>query len=104
MKEQSYNPNSLFLSSTASNDSGAEETWAVILAGETDQSRRGLLPSGFRGQRPKHFCRTPGSEIVVNQTRKQTTLLFPPEKTLFVVTREHLSYYDEVLRDVPRNK
>jgi mannose-1-phosphate guanylyltransferase len=99
MRELNYKPNSLLSSSTRS---GAEDHWAVILAGGTDRVRHGLTPSWFRGQRPKHFCRTAGSDFVINQTRKQTALVFPPEKTLFVVTREHLSYYDEVLVGVPQ--
>jgi mannose-1-phosphate guanylyltransferase len=101
MKVQSYNHNSVFLSSTARNDSCGEDHWAVILGGTTYQPRRGLARASFRRQRPQHFCRTPGSDFLINQTRKQTALLFPPEKTLFVVTRDHLSYCDEVLPDVP---
>lgn len=98
MKEQSYNHNSLFLSSLSRN---TDDQWAVILAGATDPAGNGVKPAWFRGQRPKYFCRTPGSDFVINHTRKQTALVFPPEKTLFVVTRDHLSYYDEVLADVP---
>lgn len=63
---------------------------------------KSLIPASLRGQRPRHFCRTPGSDIVINQTRRQISLAFPKEKTMFVVSENHLSYCEDVLEDVPR--
>lgn len=74
---------------------------AIVLAGENGfSSSGGLIPAGLRGQRPSQFCRTPGSEIVINRTRKQIEKLFSPENVMFVVTEEHNRYYKEVLSDV----
>jgi mannose-1-phosphate guanylyltransferase len=104
MKVQSYNRNSLFSNSPTRNvltGSDAGNRWAVILAGAADRFPNGLTPAWMRGQRPKQFTRSPGSDIVINQTRAKTALVFPPEKTLFVVSRDHKRYYEEVLADVP---
>ena len=73
---------------------------AIVLAGGNDFSSGGLIPAGLRGQRPKHFCRTPGSEIVINKARKQIEKLFSPQNVMFVVTEDHERYYNEVLSDV----
>lgn len=79
----------------------AENCRAIVLAGGNDYSSvSGLVPAGLRGQRPSHFCRTPGSEIVINRARKQIENLFSPQNMTFVVTEDHERYYKEVLPDV----
>jgi len=78
----------------------AENCRAIVLAGGHDFSSGGLVPAGLRMQRPKHFCRTPGSEIVINKARKQIEKLFSPQNVIFVVTEDHERYYKEVLSDV----
>ncbi len=77
-----------------------ENCLAIVLAGENDFSSGGLIPAGLRRQRPKQFCRTPGSEIVINRARKQIEQIFSPQNVMFVVTGEHERYYEEVLADV----
>lgn len=79
----------------------ADDRWAVILAGGEGLPRRHLIPQWMRGKRPTHFTRKPGEEIVVNKTRKQIALAFPPERTLFAVTESHSRYYEKVLADAP---
>lgn len=78
----------------------AENFRAIVLAGGNDFSSGGLIPAGLRGQRPGYFCRTPGSEIVINKARKQIEKLFLPQNVMFVVTEDHERYYKEVLSDV----
>jgi mannose-1-phosphate guanylyltransferase len=102
MKEQ--NNKALFGYSTGTNGStvsGIENRLAIVLAGGTGLPSRGIIPAGFRGLRPPHFCRTAGGDFVINQTRKQIENFFTPRETMFVVTDEHLRYYQEVLKDVP---
>ena len=82
--------------------SDSPDNWAVILAGGDGLSRRSMIPKPLRELRPKHFCRTPGSDFVINKTRQQVSLAFAPEKTVFVVSENHLSYVEDVLADVPR--
>lgn len=101
MKEKSYDHNLLLTSSTP-NEARADEQFAIILAGATDAARARTAPAWLGGARPEQFCRTSGGDFMIDQTRQRTALLFPPEETLFVVTRDHRSYYEEVLADVPR--
>ncbi len=77
-----------------------ENCRAIVLAGGNDFSSGGLIPAGLRMQRPRHFSRTPGSEIVINRARKQIEKHFSPEDIMFVVTKDHKRYYEEVLPDV----
>lgn len=80
----------------------ADDRWAVILAGGDELPRgKSLIPAFARGQRPRQFLRTSGSDFVINKTRRQVSLAFPPEKMMFVVNENHLSYTEEVLDDVP---
>lgn len=81
----------------------ADDRWAVILAGGDGLPRgKSLIPAFALGQRPRQFLRTPGSDFVINKTRRHVSLAFPPEKTMFVVNENHLSYAEEMLDDVPR--
>jgi mannose-1-phosphate guanylyltransferase len=84
-----------------SNGFDSDNKWAVILAGGDRMPRNFLIPAPQRGQRPRHFCRAPGSDYVINRTRRQISLAFAPENTLFVVSDNHLSYCKDVLDDVP---
>ena len=102
MKEQ--NNKSLFRYSTMADGStilDTENRLAIILAGGSGLSNRGIIPAGFRGQRPSYYCRTADSDFVINQTRRQIEKFFSPQKTMFVVTADHSRYYEEVLKDVP---
>jgi mannose-1-phosphate guanylyltransferase len=84
------------------NGSDSDDKWAVILAGGDGLPRgQSLIPAFARGGRPRQFLRTPGSDFVINKTRRQVSLTFPPEKTMFVVNENHLSYIEDVLDDVP---
>jgi mannose-1-phosphate guanylyltransferase len=103
----SYNqPKSLItnLSWSAPRSDGfhTDDKWAIILAGGDRLPRNSPIRASVRRQRPRHFCRTPGSDFVINQTRRQISHVFAPEKTMFVVSEDHLSYSEEVLADVAR--
>ncbi len=81
-----------------------ENCQAIVLAGGSGLPGSGLIPAKMRGQRPAHFCRTQGSEYVINKTRKQIEKVFSARDVMFVVTEEHARYYEEVLADVkPEN-
>lgn len=100
-----FNTNkSLFVSAKSNDVSGMQNTensLAIILAGGSGLPSSGLIPANLRGQRPAHFSRTAGSEIVINKTRKQIEKVFPAQDTMFVVSEQHERYYEEVLADVP---
>ena len=100
-------PNSLItnlpLSAPRSDGFERDDKWAIVLAGGGDRlPRNSPIRGSVRRQRPRHFCRTPGSDFVINQTRRQISHVFAPERTMFVVSEDHLSYSEEVLADVPR--
>ena len=98
-----YNqPESSITSSTRSKGIDPDDRWAIILTNGDRLPLNSVVPASRRGQRPKHFCRTAGSDFVINKTRREVSLAFAPGKTMFVVSENHLSYCEEVLEDVPR--
>lgn len=100
-----FNTNKSLLASAKSNDvsgmQNTENSLAIILAGGSGLPSSGLIPANLRGQRPAHFSRAAGSEIVINTTRKLIEKVFQAQKTMFVVSKQHERYYEEVLADVP---
>jgi mannose-1-phosphate guanylyltransferase len=80
---------------------GLDNRRAVVLAGAGELSEDRLLSAELRRQRPSHFCRDPGGEFLINRTRKQIERIFSPDDVMFVVTKGHRRYYEEVLDEVP---
>ena len=68
------------------------ERWAVILAGGDGTRLRSLTCMIAGDERPKQFCPIPGSETLLDQTRRRAALAVEPEPTLFVVTEHHASF------------
>jgi mannose-1-phosphate guanylyltransferase len=89
-------------SASRSNGFHTDEKWAIILAGGDRLPRNSPIRASVRRQRPRHFCRTAGGDFVINRTKRQIALAFAPEKMMFVVSENHLSYCEDVLGNVPR--
>ncbi|MEP7213457.1 MAG: hypothetical protein ABI791_10295 [Acidobacteriota bacterium] len=85
---------------TAAQPSG--DTYAVILAGEDAPPDGRRVPAIHRGQRPLQYLRTGGNDFVLRETFEHVSKWFPPENIFFVVTESHLSFFEDVLADVPR--
>ena len=100
-----FNTKKSLLASAKSNDASGrqntENSLAIILAGGSGLLDSGLIPANLRGQRPVHFSRAAGSEIVINKTRKLIANVFQSQDTTFVVSEQHERYYEEVLAEVP---
>lgn len=79
-----------------------EDRWAIILAGG-DGSRLLSLTRKIAGDdRPKQFCPILNGRTLLDETRRRSALVLPPEKTMFVLTQKHECYYNDALAGVPR--
>jgi mannose-1-phosphate guanylyltransferase len=73
--------------------------WAIVLAGGDGTRLRSLTRRIVGDSRPKQFCRIFGGRTLLRQTRDRIEPLFRRDRTLFVVTKAHASFYAEELRD-----
>jgi mannose-1-phosphate guanylyltransferase len=71
-----------------------------MLAGGDGTRLQSLTLKIAGDSRPKQFCSVIGGESLLAQTRARLEPLFHVDRTLFVVTRAHETYYREELRDV----
>jgi mannose-1-phosphate guanylyltransferase len=69
------------------------ERAAIILAGGDGTRLLALTREVFGQEIPKQFCRFWGHETLLEQTRRRTSLLVEPSRTLTVLTREHARFY-----------
>lgn len=76
------------------------QRWAVILAGGDGFRLRPLTRIIAGDDRPKQFCPVLGGETLLDQTRRRTSLLIPPERTLVVLTRAHERFYAPRVADM----
>jgi mannose-1-phosphate guanylyltransferase len=75
------------------------DAWAILLAGG-DGTRLQSLTRKIAGDlRPKQFCRLFGDRSLLGHTRKRIRPIFSDDRTVFVVTRDHETFYMEELAD-----
>ena len=54
-----------------------------------------------RASSGRYFCKTDDNDLLIDHSRKQLSLAFPPEKTMFAVTENRLRCYEDALDSVP---
>ena len=75
------------------------DAWAILLAGG-DGTRLQSLTRKITGDvRPKQFCRLFGDRSLLGHTRNRLRPIFSDDRTVFVVTRDHETFYMEELAD-----
>jgi mannose-1-phosphate guanylyltransferase len=74
--------------------------WAVILAGGEGCRLRPLTRSISGDDRPVQFCAVVGTDTLLSDTRRRSSLIAPANRTLVVVTRRHECFYRPLLADV----
>lgn len=75
------------------------DAWAILLAGG-DGTRLQSLTRKITGDlRPKQFCRLFGDRSLLGHTRKRIRPIFSDDRTVFVVNRDHETFYMEELAD-----
>ena len=70
-----------------------QEPSAIILAGGDGTRLRSLTRRIVGDERPKQFCPILGRKTLLEQTRRRTALVIPPERTSLVVVRSHHRFY-----------
>jgi mannose-1-phosphate guanylyltransferase len=80
------------------------DAWAILLAGG-DGTRLQSLTHKITGDlRPKQFCRIFGDTSLLGHTRKRLRPIFSDDRTVFVVTRDHETFYMEELADAKASR
>ena len=74
--------------------------WAIVLAGGDGTRLRGLTRKIDGDSRPKQFSRIFGDRSLLSHTRQRLKPIFGDDRLMFVVTKEHESFYSEELADV----
>ena len=82
-------------------ESAGRERWSLILAGGEGARLRPLTRRIAGDERPKQFCHVLGDETLLNQTRRRSALLIPPDRTLVMLTRAHEPFYAPFMADLP---
>jgi len=78
----------------------SQKPWAVILAGGDGVRLRPLSRLISGDDRPKQFCPVFGDRSLLAHTRKRLAGVTEEDKTMFVVTRAHESFYADELGGV----
>ncbi len=73
------------------------DRWTLILAGGDGNRLRSLTRDIAGDERPKQFCPVIGGRTLLEQTRRRTALVAPPDRTLIVLTRRHERFYSRLL-------
>jgi len=80
------------------------DAWAILLAGG-DGTRLQSLTRKITGDlRPKQFCRLFGDRSLLGHTRRRLRPIFSDDRTVFVVTRDHETFYMEELADAKASR
>lgn len=75
------------------------DAWAVLLAGGEGNRLRNLTRRITGDLRPKQFCRIFGDRSLLGYTRERLRPVFREDRTIFVVTKDHETFYREELSD-----
>jgi mannose-1-phosphate guanylyltransferase len=78
-----------------------QEPSAIILAGGDGNRLRSLTRRIVGDERPKQFCPILGQKTLLEQTRRRTALVIPPDRTSLVVVRAHHRFYVPLVADEP---
>ncbi|HEX3229107.1 MAG TPA: sugar phosphate nucleotidyltransferase, partial [Pyrinomonadaceae bacterium] len=80
------------------------DAWAILLAGG-DGTRLQSLTCKITGDlRPKQFCRLFGDRSLLGHTRKRLRPIFSDDRTVFVVTKDHETFYMKELADAKASR
>ena len=77
-----------------------QQRWAIVLAGGDGTRLQGLTREIDGDARPKQFSRIFGDQSLLSHTRERLKPIFGDHRLMFVVTKEHESFYTEELADV----
>jgi mannose-1-phosphate guanylyltransferase len=79
---------------------GMPPAWAIILAGGDGIRLQDLTRKIDGDSRPKQFSRIFGDRSLLGHTRERLKPIFGDDRLMFVVTKDHDSFYTEELPDV----
>ena len=77
-----------------------KERWAIVLAGGDGTRLQSLTRKIDGDARPKQFSRIFGNRSLLTHTRERLAPIFGDDRLMFVVTKEHESFYREELAEV----
>jgi len=77
-----------------------QQPWAIVLAGGDGTRLQGLTREIDGDARPKQFSRIFGDQSLLSHTRERLKPIFGDNRSMFVVTKKHDSFYAEELADV----
>lgn len=80
-----------------------QQRWAIVLAGGDGTRLQGLTRKIDGDGRPKQFSRIFGDRSLLSHTRERLKPIFDDHRLMFVVTKEHESFYTEELADIDRS-
>jgi mannose-1-phosphate guanylyltransferase len=78
--------------------------WGIVLAGGNGVRLKALSRFISGDDRPKQFCPLFGGKTLLGMTRERIAQTIAPEKTVFVVVRDHERYYRPELRSVDQSR
>jgi mannose-1-phosphate guanylyltransferase len=78
--------------------------WAIVLAGGDGIRLQELTRKIDGDARPKQFSRIFGDRSLLGHTRERLKPIFSDNRLMFVVTKDHHSFYREELADVERKR
>src|SRR5579883_2151703 len=83
------------------NDSGYG-LWAIVLAAGEGKRMRSYIWDWFGVRSPKQYVSFTGEKSMLQQTLDRVGRLIPPERTLVVVSPDHLQEVESQLSGIPR--